>query len=94
MPQYLVNWSTDRTNPRSSSWYVLNGVITHTSGKLKEWVGRPHRELVAALGRDNFYVEEIGPEHIPPTKTYHRLLLSCTDAVIDLLDESQARAGS
>lgn len=91
MPMFVVNWNKDpkERNPRASHWWVCNGVITYTSGKLKDWEGGDHKCLVRYLHRRGYTITCLNNECVPNTQRYHRELLCSVEALLTLL-ESQS----
>lgn len=85
MAQYLVKWHKDPKDPRSSSWYECEGVITHTSGLLKQWEGGSHKALVHYLHKRGLVIVWLSKECVPPTIVYHEKLLACANALVKLL---------
>ena len=90
MAHFQVYWSEDRSDPRASHWYTLNGVITYASGLLKDWEGGDHVCLVRYLRRRNKEIVYLGPECVPPTLIYHKHLLDTVSAVVNLLENNNA----
>jgi hypothetical protein len=93
MAHFQVKWTEDRTNPRASHWYTLNGVITHTSPMLKDWVGGDHVCLVRYLHRRGHRIVRLSSECVPPTLIYHKHLLDTVSAVVNLLENKHAEDG-
>lgn len=86
MPAYKVKWHTCPRDPRSSRWWVLNGVITATSAALEDWVGGDHKALVRHLSRRHYTITLLNPrEHVPPTLKYHKQLKANVDALLQLI---------
>ena len=87
MAHFQVRWHPE--NPRnnnSSYWYTLNGVITYTSGALKDWEGGDHKALVRYLHRRGFTITQLDPRPcVPPTLKYHKQLKDCVDSLLALL---------
>lgn len=88
MAMYQVRWSKDPKEPRSSYWYTLGGRITYASGLLKEWVGKPHRELATHLYNMGYFTQWLSNECCPNTQKFHKELLETTNAFLKLLGKS------
>ena len=98
MAHYQVYWSKGPQGPpKASHWYELNGVITHASPVLSDWVGKRHRDLVLHLYhtpkpvwwvKEDSRVPELLDQHcVPPTQKYHKQLKQCADALLSLLEK-------
>ena len=86
MALFQVEWKPGE--PRSSYWYTLNGVITYTSGALKDWEGGDHKALVRYLHRRGFTINQLDSRPcVPPTLKFHKQLLSCVDSLLELLNQ-------
>ena len=84
MALFQVQWKPGK--PNSSHWYTLNGVITYTSGALKDWEGGDHKALVRYLHRRGFTITQLDPRPcVPPTLKYHKQLKDCVDSLLTLL---------
>ena len=87
MALFQVQWKPGE--PCSSHWYTLNGVITYTSGALKDWEGGDHKALVRYLHRRGFTITQLDPRPcVPPTLKYHKQLKDCVDRLLALLPPS------
>ena len=84
MALFQVQWKPGE--PHSSHWYTLNGVITYTSGALKDWEGGDHKALVRYLHRRGFTITQLDHRAcFPPTRKYHKQLKDCVDKLLALL---------
>lgn len=86
MPMFSVKWNKDPREPCSSHWWTLHGVITHTSGKLSDWIGGDHKALVRYLHRRGLTVTFHNMECVPHTQKYHKQLLCTVEAFLKLLE--------
>lgn len=91
MPLYSVNWNKDPKDktPRSSHWWVLCGVITYTSGMLKDWGGGEHKCLVRYLHKRGYTITCHNTNPVPNTIKYHKELLCTVEALLLLLESQQ-----
>lgn len=91
MPMFSVSWNRDPKvrDPRASHWWVLDGVITYTSGMLKDWEGGEHKCLVRYLHRRGYTVTCLNNECVPPTLKYHKELLCTVEALLNLMENQQ-----
>lgn len=88
MALFQVQWQPGK--PRSLHWYTLNGVITYTSGALKDWEGGDHKALVRYLHRRGFTLTQLDSRPcVPSTLKYHKQLLSCMARLLALLPPPQ-----
>ena len=87
MAMYSVKWHPDKRDPSSSYWYECEGVITYASGLLKQWEGGSHKALVHFLHKKGKEIYWLSRHCVPPTIKYHKELLACTEALLDLLNQ-------
>jgi len=85
MAMYTVKWHLNPSDPRSSCWYELSGVITYASALLKEWEGGSHAALVRYLHRRDLAVYWTSKHCVPPTLKYHKELLATVNSTLLLL---------
>lgn len=90
MAHYRVEWKkSTRTEPRFSHWWALDGVITHTSAALVNWIGLPNQQLIQFLRDAGYCPIKTSKECVPPTLKYHKELLSCVEGLLNLLNQPE-----